>query len=162
MMPRFAHKIVAVSLMVTSSLIPNLLYAPAASAQAALRSPLHLVAGEDPSTPGAAAPAAGDARFVLPDRLRVGLSGLDPARFPADASCNAEVRIGQLSAKGLIPVLLPVANPENVFGVPVTMVDFRGVGIGHPGDTAQVRIRCQFVDAAGVRQRHETLWATTL
>src|SRR5262249_4948783 len=76
--------------------------------------------------------------------------------------CSAEVRIGQLSAKGLIPVLLPVANPENVFGVPVTMVDFRGVGIGHPGDTAQVRIRCQFVDAAGVRQRHGTLWAPTL
>ena len=161
MMPRFAHKIVAVSLMVTSSLIPNLLYAPAAGAQAALRSPLHLVAGEDPSTPGAAAPAAGDARFVLPDRLRVGLSGLDPARFPADASCNAEARVAALSAKGLIPVLVPVANPENVFGVPVTMVDLRGAGVARPGDTAQVRIRCEFV-VGGVRQRHETMYAGTL
>ncbi len=161
MMPRFFHRIVAASLMVTSSLIPNLLSAPAASAQVALRAALVHVAGEDPSTPGAAAPAMGDARFQLPDRLRVTLSGLDPVRFPADASCNAEVRIGALSAKGLIPVLLPVANPENVFGVPVTMVDFRGIGIGHPGDTAQVRIRCEFV-VGGVRQRHETIWAATL
>jgi hypothetical protein len=54
-----------------------------------------------------------------------------------------------------------VANPENVFGVPVTMVDFRGIGIGHPGDTAQVRVRCEFI-VGGMRQRHETLWAATL
>ena len=152
-------RVIVIAVIVASGLAASLVFAPAASAQ--LRATLVRSAGEDPSAPGAAAPATGTARLQLPDRLRVTLTGMDPARFPADPSCNAEARIAALSAKGLIPVLVPVANPENVFGVDVTMVDLRGAGAARAGDTAQVRIRCEFV-VGGVRQRHETIYSGTL
>jgi len=160
MMSRFFGKTIAVAIMVTSSLVPNVVFAPATNAQAALRGALALVAGEDPSIPGFP-PATGDARLQLPDRVRLTIVGMDPARFPAGPSCSAEVRVGAIGAKGLMLVVLPAANIENVFGADVTMLDFRQIGIVHAGDTAQARIRCEFV-IAGVRQRHETLWAGTL
>jgi len=160
MTSRFFRKTIAVAVMVTSSLIPNVVLAPAASAQVPLRGALALVAGEDPSIPGFP-PATGDARLQLPDRVRLTIVGMDPARFPAGPSCSAEVRVGAIGAKGLMLVVLPAANIENVFGADVTMLDFRQIGIVHAGDTAQARIRCEFV-IAGVRQRHETLWAGTL
>jgi len=159
MTSRFVRNAVTLAIMVTSSFIS---FVPASNAQVRLRATLVHVAGEDPSAPGAAAAATGSARFVPPDLLRVTLTGMDPARFPADPSCNAEARVAGLSAAGLHPVLVPVANPENIFGVPVTMVDLRGAGVARPGDTAQVRVRCQFVDANGVRQRHETIYSGTL
>ena len=137
----------------------NLALTSPASAQ--LRATLALTAGEDPSAPGALLPASGSARFQLPNRLRVTLTGMDPARFPADASCSAEARVAGASAAGLVPVLLLAGTPENLFVVDVNIVDFRAAGTARAGDTAQVRVRCQFV-VNGVRQRHQTQWAGTL
>ena len=153
----FVRHTIAFAVIIASSLF----FAPAGDAQNLLRATLTRVAGEDPSAPGALAPASGDARLQAPNRLRVSLTGMDPARFPADPSCSASARIGGASAAGLVPVLVLAADPANVFGVDVTMIDFRTTGTARAGDTAQVRIRCQFV-VNGVRQRHETQWAGTL
>ena len=159
MTSRFPRTMLALALVFTIGLIANLVFAPAADAQ--LRAALARTAGEDPSAPGALLPAAGDARFQLPNRLRISLSGMDPARFPADASCSATVRVGPASASGLVPVLVLAADPANEFGVDNTSVDFRASGTARAGDSAQVRIRCQFV-VNGVRQRHETQYSGTL
>src|SRR5262249_35678158 len=109
MTSRFFRKTIAVAVMVTSSLIPNVVLAPAASAQGPWGGAPVLAAGEAPSLPGSP-PATGDARLQLPDRVRLTIVGMDPARFPAGPSCSAEVRVGAIGAKGLMLVVLPAAN----------------------------------------------------
>jgi len=125
---------------------------PAAHAAFLLRTPLVRVAGEDPSV-NPACPAAGDARWdgVL---IRVGIGNMDPARFPAGAACQTEVRVGGLTRTG-IPLL--AAPSEGCLPiVPATFFDFRTNGVVTPGTRVQMRIRCS---VAGVR--HETQWAGT-
>src|SRR5438132_1154174 len=73
----------------------TLVTASVASAQVLLlRTPLIRVAGEDPRA-DPAVPSVGDARYI-PDqaKLRVGISEMDPARFPD--GCLAQVRVGAL------------------------------------------------------------------
>ena len=132
----------------------------AAPASAALaRAPLFRIAGEDPTIVGSAPAfvAAGDVRQLDAANLKVTLSNLDAARFPV--GCAAEVVAGSYSAKG-VPLTLMVASPTvsvNPLG-PTTQVDVKAAGVIQPGQTASVKINCQFIDANGVQQKHSTEW----
>lgn len=147
-MPRSANIIAAVAAAGT------LLGVGVSSVDAAflLRNPLARVAGEDPSV-DPACPAAGDARWdgVL---IRVGIGNMDPARFPAGAGCQTEVRVGGLTRTGIQLVAAPSEGCLPV--LPTTVFDFRTNGVVAAGTRVQVRIRCS---VAGVR--HETQWAGT-
>ena len=131
--------------------------APASAALA--RSPLVRTAGEDPTIPGSdpAFVTAGDVRQLDAATLKVTLGYLDASRFPA--GCGAEVVAGSFSAKNvpltlLVPDALHLANPLG----PTTDLDLKAAGVIQPGQTASVKLNCQFIDANGVQQRHQTEW----
>ena len=132
------------------------------NAGALLRTALSLVAGENPSLANCdpvvlGTCAVGDARLLTGPVVRVTVENLDPSRFPAGPACNAEVTAGAaIAAKGLHLVGALAAD-----GSAVTTLDIRQAGTVNVGDAVRVRIRCDFVDALGVRQRHETQWAGT-
>ena len=153
----FRRKTVALALVVTVGLIPSLVLAPAASAGGpVLRANLVVIAGEDPSIPGQFL-FEGDARFILPNLVKVTIVGLDPARFPAGPACSADVKVGGVGAQGLQLILLAVGDLEKPFPVPVTALEFAQNGIVKAGDRAEVRIRCT---VGGIR--HETRMQGTL
>ena len=131
--------------------------APASAALA--RSPLFRIAGEDPTIPGSdpAFVTAGDVRQLDAANLKVTLGYLDASRFPA--GCGAEVVAGTFSAKDVpLTLLVPDAlHPANPLG-PTTDLDIKAAGVIQPGQTASVKINCQFIDANGVQQRHQTEW----
>src|ERR1043166_1723540 len=87
-------KIIGVSMAITLGL--GALAGPARAAFL-LRTPLSLVAGEDPSV-SAACPAFGDARWDG-ITVRASLGNMDPARFPAGTLCPTEIRVGGITAK---------------------------------------------------------------
>lgn len=154
------RRTIALAVMLTTGLIPNLMFAPAAGAASpVLRANLVVVGGEDPSILNNF-PAEGDARFA-PPFVNVSIVGMDPTRFPAGPACRVEVRVGAVRARDLHLDPLPATDPENTFNADVTMLDFKQVGTVAAGDAVQVRIRCEFM-INGVRQRHQTLWAGTL
>jgi hypothetical protein len=131
-----------------------------APASAALsRSPLFRIAGEDPTIPGSdpAFVTAGDVRQLDAATLKVTLGYLDASRFPA--GCGAEIVAGTYSAKNVpLTLLVPDAlHPANPLG-PTTDLDLKAAGVIQPGQTASVKINCQFIDATGVQQRHQTEW----
>ena len=130
-----------------------------ASAAALARSPLSKIAGEDPTIPGSdpAFVTAGDVRQLDASTVKVTLGYLDASRFPA--GCGAEVVAGTFSAKNLpLTLLVPDAlHPANPLG-PTTDLDIKGAGVISAGQTAKVKINCQFIDANGVQQRHQTEW----
>lgn len=127
-----------------------------------LRIPLTLVAGEDPSLPNCdplvlETCAVGDARVVDGPLFKLGLSNLDPSRFPAGPACSAEIRVGSIiDMRGV--QLLPGIAPD---GRPTTSLEIAQPGTVAAGDRAQVRIRCQFTNALGLVEKHETQWAGT-
>ena len=127
-----------------------------------LRIPLTLVAGEDPSLPNCdplvlETCAVGDARVVDGPLFKLGVSNLDPSRFPAGPACSVEVRVGTLiDVRGV--QLLPDIAPD---GRPTTSLEIAQPGTVAGGDRAQVRIRCQFTNALGIVEKHETQWAGT-
>jgi len=126
----------------------------AAPAHAAfiLRTPLALVAGEDPSV-SAACPAFGDARWDGVT-VRAGVGNMDPARFPAGTLCQTEVKVGRITAKGVALVLAP--SEGCLPAVDVTSLTMKEAGTVAPGTKASVRIRC---NVSGVV--HQTQWAGT-
>jgi hypothetical protein len=130
---------------------------PASAAVA--RSPLVRISGEDPTIPGSdpAFVTAGDVRQLDASTLKVTLGFLDASRFPA--GCNAEVVAGSFSSKAVPLVLLvpDALHPANPLG-PTTDIDMKAAGVIQPGQTANVKINCQFIDANGVQQRHQTQW----
>ena len=128
--------------------------AMAAPAQAAfiLRTPLSLVAGEDPSV-SAGCPAFGDARWDGVT-VRAGVGNMDPARFPAGTLCQTEVKVGRITAKGVALVLAP--SEGCLPAVDVTSLTMKEAGTVAPGTKASVRIRC---NVGGVV--HQTQWAGT-
>jgi hypothetical protein len=130
-----------------------------ASAAALARSPLVRISGEDPTIPGSdpAFVAAGDVRQLDAATLKVTLTYLDASRFPA--GCNAEVVAGTFSSKTVaLALLVPsAATPANPLG-PTTVIDMKAPGVIQAGQTASVKINCQFIDANGVQQRHQTQW----
>ena len=128
-----------------------------------LRGALALSSGEDPTVPGTVDPlfvAAGDGRLTDQGLLRVGMSFLDAARFPAGTL--ADVRIGGVSAQVALTPFAPEVPgaTDNPLGA-TTAVNFRTAGTARAGDRIEVRIRSEVV-VNGVRQRHETRWAGTL
>ena len=122
-----------------------------ASAAAVARSPLVRISGEDPTIPGSdpAFVAAGDVRQLDAATLKVTLTYLDASRFPA--GCNAEVVAGSFSSKAVpLALLVPsAATPANPLG-PTTTIDMKAAGVIQPGQTASVKINCQFIAVNGV------------
>jgi len=143
-------KIVGIRVMATILGIGAL--AGTAHAQFLLRTPLALVAGEDPSV-SAACPAFGDARWDGVT-VRASLGNMDPARFPAGTLCQTEVRVGAITARGIALVLAP--SEGCLPAVDVTSIKMLATGSVAPGTKAQIRIRCK---VAGVC--HQTQWAGT-
>ena len=130
-----------------------------ANAAALLRTALSLIAGENPSLancdPVLGTCAVGDARLIDGPVVRVTVENLDPSRFPAGPVCNGEVTAGAaIAAKGVQLVGAIAAD-----GSAVTTLDIRQPGTVNVGDDVRVRIRCEFTNALGVRERHETQWA---
>ena len=105
--------------------------------------------GEDPSAPGGP-PAAGEALWVLGERLLVRLENLDSQRFPGGESCETRIKVGPVDES--VAIMKGVAELDIQNNVPVLV----------PGTRAEVRIRCEFQDEGGERQRHETRWRGTL
>ena len=130
---------------------------PASAAVA--RSPLVRISGEDPTIPGSdpAFVTAGDVRQLDAATLKITLGYLDASRFPA--GCNAEVVAGTFSSKAVALVLLvpDAVTPANPLG-PTTLIDMKAPSVIKAGQTATVKINCQFIDANGVQQRHQTQW----
>ncbi|SDZ14031.1 hypothetical protein [Nitrosomonas sp. Nm33] len=146
-------------LCVAGGITGAVLLTPAAvNAAALLRTALTLAAGEDPSLPkcdpvGLETCAVGDARMINGPIVRVTVENMDPARFPAGPACSAEITAGAISVKG-IHLVADVA-PD---GRPVTAVDLKKPGTVKIGDKVHVTVKCQFTDAHGVVQKHETQW----
>ena len=134
--------------------------AGSANARALLLATLARTAGEDPTVSGTLDPAfvaIGDARLTDQGLVRVNLSFLDAARYPAGAL--AEVRAGSLKAMVPLTAFVPevLGATDNPLGA-TTALDSRQFGFLAEGDKVEVRIRAEFV-VNGVRQRHETRWS---
>src|SRR5262245_2926894 len=128
-----------------------------------LRGALSLNSGEDPTVPGTADPAfiaAADGRLTDQGQLRIGMSFIDAARFPAGTL--ADVRIGGVSAQVALTPFAPevLGATDNPLGA-TTALDFRTSGTARAGDRMEIRMRSEFV-VNGVRQRHETRWQGVL
>ena len=113
------------------------------------RGKLILQSDEDPSPPGGPL-AEGGVWWKLGERLLIRLENLDRGRFPGNESCETRVRVGPTD--GSLALMDGVAELDIQNNVP-----FLESGAG-----AEVRIRCEFVDKEGQRQRHETQWKSTL
>src|SRR5262249_30654509 len=110
-----------------------------------LLAPLTRTAGEDPSA-SATVRAAGEGRWDG-STVRVRLTNLDPARYPA--GCRADVKAGGLAGSGTVS--------NGVAGtVAVTNMDFSQAGTVRARDLVSVRLRCT---VNGLR--HETQWSGT-
>ena len=143
-----SRKIIGVSVMAITLGLGAL--AGPAHAAFLLRTPLSLVAGEDPSV-SAGCPAFGDARWDGVT-VRASVGNMDPARFPAGTTCQTEVKVGRITAKGIALVLAP--SEGCLPAVDVTSITMKDAGTVAVGTKAQVRIRCI---VGGVV--HQTQWA---
>jgi len=124
---------------------------PAHAARATLRSSMTLVGGEDP-TIDPLNPAVGDMRWQSPVR-KVAMLNMDPARFPASIPkqatppCVANLSLGTL--KGTAPVTL-------IGGF--TTAELADNTPGTDGQLGTADVVCNWTDAKGVVQHHETHW----
>ena len=159
-----ASRTVAVGTLAALLAIGSLsLVAAPAGAAALLVATLNRVSGEDPTVPGTVDPlflAAGTGRLTDQGLVRVDMSFLDAARFPAGTL--ADVRIGGVSASVALTPFAPevLGATDNPLGA-TTAVALKQPGTANAGDRVEVRIRSESV-VAGVRQRHETRWSGVL
>ena len=114
-----------------------------------MRGQLLLNSGEDPGQPRGPA-AVAEASWSRGTHLSLRLKNLDPSRFRGNDSCEAKGKVG------------PVASTLTMRGRVAELDLHTNVPDLVPGSGAEIRIRCEFRDAQGQRQRHETRWSGSL
>ena len=110
---------------------------------------LGLAAGENPSLAGF--PAVGDARSDG-SSVRVSLTNLDPARYPAGCA-GAAIKVGGISGTASVTPFAAQAAPL----VRATAVNFKVAGTVAAGSAVDFRLSCT---VGGVL--HQTRWAGTV
>lgn len=156
---RLSRRVLLVGLGATAILLVGAVGSAFASVKL-MKAEMHRVSGADPSV-SAMAPAHADSYLDERGRVHIDLKNMDPARFPANGSCQVEARAGTVNVKGRNLVeLLPVGHPKNAAGVPITVVDVSEPGSVITGDKAQIRVRCEWM-SNGQKHRHETQWQGT-
>ena len=108
-----------------------------AGAKDIFRSDMTLTKGVDPSM-SALCIATGVGRWDG-TTVRVSLGDLDPVRFPANAGCKTQVKIGKLLVKGTLLVLGPADCDPNLT---TTSLDFRMTKVIKAGIKFSASVSC--------------------